>query len=71
MGITTVLLAASLFAGQEPKVEVQKGWIIETRGYTHHLDSKPPEPPIQVDAIEGIYVDDLRAYIESLKKEKR
>ena len=71
MGITTLMLAAALLASQEPKPEAPKGWVIEIRGYTYHAQAKPREQPTTVEAIEAIYVDDLRAYIESLKTEKR
>jgi hypothetical protein len=74
MVLTTLVLAAALLPGQEPKAEAQKGWVIEVRGYTYHAQAKPKEQsaqPMSIDRVEGIYVNDLRAYLEGLKKEKR
>ena len=65
------------------RAETPKDWIIEVRGFIKHSQAKPkdrfiiefqwpqakPQPePIEVQAIEEIYVDDLRAFIEQLKK---
>ena len=75
----TLTLAAGLLAAPEPQAEPQKGWVVEVRGFTYHRQAKPkdrfiiefqwPQPePVEVQAIEAIYVDDLRAFIEQLKK---
>jgi hypothetical protein len=72
-------LAVGLLAAPEPQPEPQKGWVVEVRGFTYHRQAKPkdrfiiefqwPQPePVEVQAIEAIYVDDLRAFIEQLKK---
>ena len=72
-------LAVGLLAAPEPQPEPQKGWVVEVRGFTYHRQPKPkdrfiiefqwPQPePVEVQAIEAIYVDDLRAFIEQLKK---
>ena len=76
-------LAVGLLAAPEPQPEPQKGWGVEVRGFTYHRQAKPkdrfiiefqwpqakPQPePVEVQAIEAIYVDDLRAFIEQLKK---
>jgi hypothetical protein len=76
-------LAAGLQAAPEPQAEPQKGWVVEVRGFTYHRQPKPkdrfiiefqwpqakPQPePVEVQAIEAIYVDDLRAFFEQLKK---
>ena len=72
-------LAVGLLAAPEPQPEPQKGWVVEVRGFTYHRQAKPkdrfiiefqwPQPePVAVQAIEAIYVDDLRAFIEQLKK---
>ena len=75
-------LAVGLLAAPEPQPEPQKGWVVEVRGFTYHRQAKPkdrfiiefqwpqakPQPePVEVQAIEAIYVDDLRAFIEQLK----
>jgi hypothetical protein len=76
MVLTTLMLTAALLAGQEPKAEAQKGWIVEIRGFTYHAQTKPkeirPGQPVapKLDMIEGMYVDDLRTYFDSLKKQK-
>jgi hypothetical protein len=86
MAITTLVLAAAFLAGQQPPAEAQKGWVIEVRGYTYHAPAKPQEwiidpvfpkemrpgqpQPARIDVIEAIYVDDLRRFFETLKKEK-
>jgi hypothetical protein len=79
----TLTLAAGLLAAPEPQAEPQKGWVVEVRGFTHHRQAKPKDrfiiefqwpqakpqlEPVEVQAIEAIYVDDLRACIEQLKK---
>jgi len=75
----TLTLAAGLLAAPEPQAEPPKGWVVEVRGFTYHRQAKPkdrfiiefqwPQPePVEVQAIEAIYVDDLRAFIEQLKK---
>jgi hypothetical protein len=79
----TLTLAAGLLAVPEPQAEPQKGWDVEVRGFTYHRQAKPkdrfiiefqwpqakPQPePIEVQAIEAIYVEDLRAFFEQLKK---
>ena len=79
----TLTLAAGLLAAPEPQAQPQKGWVVEVRGFTYHRQAKPkdrfiiefqwpqakPQPePVEVQAIEAIYVDDLRAFIEQLKK---
>ena len=79
----TLTLAAGLLAVPEPQAEPRKGWVVEVRGFTYHRQAKPkdrfiiefqwpqakPQPePVEVQAIEAIYVDDLRAFIEQLKK---
>ena len=79
----TLTLAAGLLAAPEPQAESQKAWVVEVRGFTYHRQAKPkdrfiiefqwpqakPQPePVEVQAIEAIYVDDLRAFIEQLKK---
>ena len=72
-------LAVGLLAAPEPQPEPQKGWVVEVRGFTYHRQAKPkdrfiiefqwPQPePVEVQAIEAIYVDDLRVFIEQLKK---
>ena len=76
-------LAVGLLAAPEPQPEPQKGWVVEVRGFTYHRQAKPkdrfiiefqwpqakPQPePVEVQAIEAIYVDDLRAFVEQLKK---
>ena len=81
--ILTLTLAAGLLAAPEPQAEPQKGWVVEVRGFTNHRQAPPkdrfiielqwpqakPQPePVEVQAIEAIYVDDLRAFIEQLKK---
>ena len=74
----TLTLAVGLLAAPEPQPEPQKGWVVEVRGFTYHRQAKPkdrfiiefqwPQPePVEVQAIEAIYVDDLRAFIEQLK----
>ena len=72
-------LAVGLLAAPEPQPEPQKGWVVEVRGFTYHRQAKPkdrfiiefqwqqakPQPgPVEVQGIEAIYVDDLRAFIE-------
>jgi hypothetical protein len=79
----TLTLAAGLLAVPEPQAEPRKGWVVEVRGFTYHRQAKPkdrfiiefqwpqakPQPePVEVQAIDAIYVDDLRAFIEQLKK---
>jgi hypothetical protein len=79
----TLTLAAGLLAAPEAQAQPQKGWVVEVRGFTYHRQAKPkdrfiielqwpqakPQPgPVEVQAIEAIYVDDLRAFIEQLKK---
>jgi hypothetical protein len=79
----TLTLAAGLLAAPEPQAEPPKGWVVEVRGFTYHRQAKPkdrfiiefqwpqakPQPePVEVQAIEAIYVDDLRVFIEQLKK---
>ena len=79
----TLTLAVGLLAAPEPQAEPQKGWVVEVRGFTYHRQAKPkdqfiiefqwpqakPQPePVEVQAIEAIYVDDLRSFIEQLKK---
>ena len=79
----TLTLAAGLLAAPEPQAQPQKGWVAEVRGFTYHRQAKPkdrfiiefqwpqakPQPePVEVQAIEAIYVDDLRAFVEQLKK---
>lgn len=79
----TLTLAAGLLASPEPQADQQKGWVVEVRGFSYHRQAKPkarfiiefqwpkakPQPePVEVQAIEAIYVDDLRAFIEQLKK---
>jgi hypothetical protein len=79
----TLMLAAGLLTAPAPLAEPQKGWVVEVRSFAHHRQAKPkdrfiiefqwplakPQPePVEVQAIEAIYVDDLRAFIEQLKK---
>jgi hypothetical protein len=80
------MLAAALLTAQEPKNEAQKGWVFEVRGFTYHAQAKPKEWIIEtvfpkekqpgqvkaarIDVIEVIYVDDLREFFESQKKEQ-
>ena len=78
----TRTLAVGLLAAPEPQTEPPKGenWIIEVRGFTKHRQAETPKDrfiiefqwpqpePVEVQAIEAIYVDDLRAFIEQLKK---
>ena len=80
----TLTLAAGLLAAPERQAEPQKGWVVEVRGFTKHRQqaeppkgliiefqwpqAKPQPEPVEVQAIEAIYVDDLRAFIEQLKK---
>jgi hypothetical protein len=77
--VLTLLLAAGLLAAPEPQAQPQKGWVVEVRGFTYHRQARPkdrfiiefqwPQPgPVEVQAIEAIYVDDLHAFIEQLKK---
>ena len=81
--VLALTLAVGLLAAPEPQPEPQKGWVVEVRGFTYHRQAKPkdrfiiefqwtqakPQPePVEVQAIEAIYVDDLRAFIEQLKK---
>ena len=39
----TLTLVAGLLAAPEPQAEPQKGWVVETHGYTYQ--PKQPEPP--------------------------
>jgi hypothetical protein len=75
----TLTLAAGLLAAPEPQAEPQKRWVVEVRGFTYHQQTKPKErfiiefqwpqtEPVEVQVIEAIYVDDLCAFIEQLKK---
>jgi hypothetical protein len=80
MVLTTLMLTAALFTGQQPMPEAQKGWIIEIRGYTYHAQTpkeliiepvfpkemQPGNAP-KADVIEGKYVDDLGAFFERLR----
>ena len=76
-------LAVGLLAAPEPQPEPQKEWVVEDRGFTYHRQAKPkgrfiiefqwpqakPQPePVEVQVMEAIYVDDLRVFIEQLKK---
>ena len=61
-------LAVGLLAAPEPQPEPQKGWVVEVRGFTYHRQAKPQPGPVEVQVIEAIYVDDLRAFFEQLKK---
>ena len=79
----TLTLAAGLLAAPEPQAESQKAWVVEVRGFTYHRQAKPKDrfivefqwpqakpqsEPVEVQVIEAIYVDDLCAFIEQLKK---
>jgi len=79
----TLTLAAGLLAAPEPQAEPQKRWVVEVVGFTDHRQAKPkdrfiiefqspqakPQPEcVEVQAIEAIYVDDLRAFIDQVKK---
>lgn len=45
MMLTTLVLAAGLLAAPGPQAELQKGWVVELRGYTYYRQAKPqPEP---------------------------
>ena len=85
MTLATLMLAATLLTCQQPQADPQKGWVIEIRGYTHHLQAlpkdrmpkpvlpremQPGQPTPKIDVIEGFYVDDLPAFFEKMKKEK-
>jgi hypothetical protein len=81
--LLTLTLAAGLLAAPESQAQPQKGWVVEVRGFTYQRQAKPkdrlmiefqwpqakPQPgPVEVQAIEAIYVDDLRVFIEQSKK---
>jgi len=76
MVLTTLLLATTLLANQQPQPESQKSWVIEIRGYSYHAKPMPKDLQIdesnrsKIDIIEPVYVDNLRSFFESLKKEK-
>jgi hypothetical protein len=40
MLLTTLTLAAGLLVTAMPQAEVQKGWVLEVRGYTYHKQAK-------------------------------
>ncbi len=73
----TLMLAMGMLVAPEPQAEPQKGWVVEVRGYTYHRQAKPdvwifeclrPQAEPQVDLIEAIYIDDLRAFFRQLQK---
>ena len=77
----TLTLAVGLLAAPEPQTEPPKGenWIIEVRGFTKHRQAETPKDRFiiefqwpqaksEIEPVEAFYVDDLRAYIELLKK---
>ena len=66
MALTTLTLAAALWAGQEPKLQAQKGLIVEIRGYL----CNPQAKPARVDVIETINVDDQRPYFPEPGEER-
>ena len=82
MVITTLMLSVTLLAHQAPQAEMQKGWVVEVRGYTYHAQAMPKAPFIiefqwrqlnvapKIDQIEAQYFDDLRPVFEQLKQQK-
>jgi hypothetical protein len=78
-----LLAAAPAFDDNKPQVEASKGWVVELRGYTYHREAKPkvewiievqwenPRAALKIDPVETQYHDDLRAFFEGLKKQKR
>jgi hypothetical protein len=77
-----LLAAAPASDDDKPSVEVTKGWVVEVRGYTYHRGAMPKvewiieiqwehlKPAPKVDLVEAQYHEDLRAFFESLKKQK-
>ena len=82
MVITTLMLSVTLLAHQAPQAEMQKGWVVEVRGYTYHAQPLPKAPFIiefhwtqpnaapKIEQIEAQYFDDLRPVFEKLKKQR-
>jgi hypothetical protein len=75
--LLTLTLAAGLLAALEPQAEPQKGWVIEVRGFTKHLQGKPkdqliidfqwPQAKPQIELVEGQYHDDVSAFFKQFK----
>ena len=73
--VLTLTLAVGLLAAPEPQAEPQKGWVVEVRGFTYHLQPKDrfiiefqwPQAKPQIDPVESQYHDDLSAFFKQLK----
>ena len=72
-------LAVGLLAAPEPQPEPQKGWVVEVRGFTYHLQPKDrfiiefqwPQAKPQIDPVEGQYHDDLSAFFKQLRMQRQ
>ena len=72
----TLTLAAGLWAAPEPPAQLQKGWVVEVRGYTYHLkqprkefiiEFQWPKAKLQLEPVEVQYHDDLSVFFKKFQ----